>query len=181
MAGQMQQVIIPGRISIEAAEVPDFITAEEVAAAGRRRVEDVLVVLEHNRAELEKRLGTKSNALAPKVDVTASKLTFEPEEPNFTVVFEAQAKDGEYFNRSEWQKQLPQLVSSAFSDFIKETATSVGHWQVEVSTNLVAQTGNASETKGRNSSHAQFNLNHGLALVAGLVIAMGALALLLML
>jgi len=180
-AGQIEQVKITGRITIEPAEVPTHITAEAIAEAGHRRVENVLVVLEHSRAELEKRLSTQSDAIASSTSAITAQLTFEADKPNFDVVFEVQRNNGEHFPHHKWRQQLPKLVEETISDFITETATSVGLWKVAVFTDLEDETDNIHGDKTvRANNDTGTNMPYGVVLAGGLVLAAGVLAMLLL-
>ncbi len=131
---QTKQIKIEGRVSVEPIELPGDMTTEEIATVQRRRVDDILVVLERNRAELEERLNSNANALVPNIGIVTSQLTFAADGAEFGVQLEAQGQEGKNFNSSEWSKQLPSLVSQTLSDFIHEIATSVGFWQPVIAT-----------------------------------------------
>ncbi len=172
-ARQMERIRIVGRVSVEPADVPGDMTAAQVANASKVRLENVLVVLEHNRAELEQRLSAKSEALDTHINAVKSQLTFAEQEPAFSVVLEAQGKEGVCFDGRHWKSLMPALVSDTFSDFIGEVATSVGLWRVAISADAENKAGAEPHSTGMEPGSKQ---NPGLryALAGGLILAICA-------
>jgi hypothetical protein len=128
-ADQSDTINVRSEIALEVAAAPCGLSQQELAMAGERRVESVLVVLEHNRATVCERVCERLAAALPVGTTCTAVLAFPDREPVIDAEIRLEMPDGERVDRKALARSAPEAVSSAMVAFINEQATAVGMWR----------------------------------------------------
>ncbi len=145
MAAVREAYNIEADIMIWPEQPPAGLNENDIARASGRRLDDVLVVLEHDGERVAERLRRQIEAQWRDVERAAVQLTFGETETGLKVAIDVHGVDGSELDRRQHLRELPDLVAKTIEAQIWDTATVVGQWRLSVQARLVGEANRSGE------------------------------------
>lgn len=124
---------VTARIGVRAVRAAEGVSAGELELAGRRRANDIAIVLEQGRDDLAERFSAELTQALPEVGGFVVDVTFHETEPAFDVRARVESDTNQAGNRGDAPAGLLSgIVQSVTLGRIKEKASAMGAWEPTV-------------------------------------------------
>lgn len=159
---------VVGAVDVVAANPPSDMSPEDLSEARRRKINDIVIVLEKQAMELSDALSTRIRTHLPENEKANVALDFDLKEPTFVVRLPL-SEPLDKIQQRELGMTLVDTVKATLGEHISAKASRIGIWEPVVTAELVGNASTAGAATAAGATKAWWWLIA--AIVAALMIA----------